>query len=193
MRSAFFLVLLSQAASFVRCQNDTAPNGCRKLHTDIDWPALEVWQAALPGVVQGNSSDSNGPLPDYRFRVENACDVQTAVNFAREHNIRLTVITTGHDQQGRSDAGSGLIIDMSNLRGVRVLDSFVPTIQGAKSPDHNAPPNVIVPKEGVQAAVTFGPAVAGLALNYAVHNSSLFTVSGAAGKLSYSHRWGINI
>jgi hypothetical protein len=183
MKSFFLLYVLSNLHSLTLGQNTTAPVGCRKLHTDSDWPAAEVWQAALPGVVAGNSSDANGALPDYRFRVKDATDVQAAVNFARENNIRLTVITTGHDQQGRSDAGSGLIIDLSNLRGVRVLESFVPTEQGAESPDHNAPPNVIVPKDGVQAAVTFGPAVAGLALNYAVHNSSLWTISGAAGKI----------
>lgn len=183
MKSLFLLSLLSQLPSLVLSQNITATAGCRKLNTDIDWPTLDVWQAALPGVVAGNGSDANGPLPDYRYRVSNAADVQAAVNFAREHNIRITVITTGHDQEGRSDAGSGLIIDLSNLRGVRVLESFEPTEQGAESPDPNSLPNIIVPKEGVQAAVTFGPAVAGLALNYAVYNSSLWTISGAAGEL----------
>lgn len=63
-----------------------------------------------------------------------------------------------------------------------MLESFEPTMEGAQSPKIGEEPNVIVPKEGVQAAVTFGPAVAGLALNYAVWNSSLWTISGAAGK-----------
>lgn len=40
--------------------------------------------------------------------------------------------------------------------------------------------NVIQPKEGVQSAVTFGLARAGLSLNYTLGESGLFSVSGAA-------------
>lgn len=162
----------------------TAPPGCRKLNVDSDWPAHEVWEAALPGVIHGNGSDVHGNKPDYCLRVRNNCDVEDAVKFAAKHNIRLSVITTGHDQLGRSDAGSGLIIDLSMLTGVRVLESYEPTEQGVEPLDHDAAPNVIVPRDGTQAAVTFGSAVAGLALNYAVSMSDLYTMSGAAGRSS---------
>jgi len=179
MKSIYFLHLFVQLPTFVLAV--TAPAGCRKLKTDDDWPTPEDWKARLPAVVPNNITDGGDINPDYRFQVQSACDVEAAMKFATDNNIRLTVITTGHDQEARSDAGSGLIIDLSQMRGVRVLESFTPTLYGAQSPDHNAPPNVIVPKEGVQAAVTFGPAVAGLALNYAVANSSLFTMTGASG------------
>lgn len=138
--------------------------------------------AALPSVIQNNVTGSGGPSPDYRIQVQSACDVQGAVQSATGNNIRLSVITAGHDQQARSDAGSGLLVDLSMLRGVRVLESCAPTEQGAESLDHNAPPNTIVPKEDVQAAVRISPAAVGLGLNYTVANSSLFTVNGAAGK-----------
>lgn len=85
------------------------------------------------------------------------------MKFATDHNIHLSVITTGHDKKGRNDAGSGLLIDLSLLKGVRVLESFTPTERNAENPDHNAPPNVIIPSPGVQATIAFGPAVAGLA------------------------------
>ncbi|RDW74888.1 hypothetical protein BP6252_06030 [Coleophoma cylindrospora] len=163
-----------------------------RLSVYSDWPTPEVWEEALPGVEKTNGTDAEGTIPDYRFRVKNACDVQAAVKFAALHNIRLTVITTGHDQQGRSDAGSGLLIDLSQLRSVRVLESFTPTQEGVESPDPNVGPNVITPIPGVQAAVTFGPAVAGLALNYAVSPSNLFTVSGAAATVAISGGWGQN-
>lgn len=159
-----------------------APIGCRKLSTDRDWPAPEAWQAGIPGVILQNGSDVHGSLPDYRIRAKSISDVQAAVRFASEHNIRLSVITTGHDQLGRSDAGSGLLIDMSLMNKVNVLESFSPTAQGARSPNYTIEaPNKIVPREGVQAAVTFHPGVTGLALNYAVAPSGLFTTSGAAG------------
>ena len=184
MKSIFVLHLIAHLPAFVLSSNSTiAPIGCRKLSTDSDWPAPGVWKAAIPGVIHTNGSDAHGPLPNYRIRVQDTCDVQAAVKFATKHNVRLTVITTGHDQLGRRDGGSGLIIDLSLMNKVEVLESFTPTKNGAASPNYTVDaPNVIVPKDGVQASVTFGPAVVGLALNYAVSPSGLFTTSGAAGK-----------
>lgn len=162
--------------------NAQTPIGCRKLSTDQDWPSIEVWEAAIPGVVRQNGSDAHGGLPNYRIRAQSASDIQASVRFASKHNIRLSVITTGHDQLGRSDAGSGLIVDLSLMNKVNVLESFTPTKKGAAGPGHTIEaPNVVVPEEGVQAAVTFHPGVTGLALNYAVAPSGLFTTSGAAG------------
>lgn len=185
MKSIFLWHLLPCLPGLTLGQNSTTtPTGCKKLNTDTDWPAPEVWQAAIPGVIPGNTGDANGPLPDYRIRAQNVADVQNAVKFAAANNIRLTVITTGHDQLGRSDAGSGLIIDLSMLKGARVLESFTPTEQGAESVDYTSEANIITPNPDCQAAVTFGPAIAGLALNYAVALSGLFTLSGAAGKYS---------
>lgn len=179
MKSLILVQILSILPSAI---GTTAPSGCRKLANDSDWPPLSAWQSAIPGVILNTDTDpSNSSLPNYRIRAHNASDVQNAVKFAAAHSIRLSVITTGHDQLGRSDAGSGLLIDLSELKGVRVLESFEPTTEGAESPDPSGVPNTIIPKEGVQAAVTFGPAVAGLALNYAVNGSGLFTMSGAAG------------
>ena len=179
MKLALIFSVVSQLCSLGL--STTAPAGCRLLPTDEDWPAQEVWEASLPGVIKTKGSDANGPLPDYRLRVQNNSDVQAAMKFAAKYNIRLSVIATGHDQLGRSTAGSGLLIDLSLLAGVRLSESYTPTITGLEDLDHRAAPNVINPIPGVQAAVTYGPAVAGLALNYAVAPSNLFTLTGAAG------------
>lgn len=178
--------LLSPSAGGTPLNTTTTPPGCRKLNTDIDWPPREVWEEFLPGVIPTPGSDAYGPLPDYRLQVKTVSDVQNAVRFATKHNIRLTVLTTGHDQLARSDAGSGLIIDLSLLNGVRVSESFTPTEEGLPFVEPGTEVNIITPKDGVQAAVTFGPARAGLPLNYAVGQSGLFSVSGAAGKCSDS-------
>ncbi|EXK25037.1 hypothetical protein FOMG_18279 [Fusarium oxysporum f. sp. melonis 26406] len=171
----------------------TTPIGCLKLSTDHDWPSPKVWEDAIPGVIRQNGSDTYGGLPNYRIRAESTSDIQAAVRFASKYNVRLSVITTGHDQLGRSDAGSGLIIDLSLMNKVRVLGSFTPREKGAVSPGYTVEaPNVIVPKDGVQSAVTFHPGVTGLALNYAVAPSGLFTVSGAAGGVAVAGGWGQN-
>lgn len=183
MKISFLTQLFGLAllASQPTCATN-APKGCRKLPTDSDWPSPEVWEAALPGVLRGNDSDANGHLPNYRLRAECAEDVQAAVKFAAKHNIRLSVITTGHDQLGRSDAASGLLIDLSLLKGVRIQESFKPTKEGLSPLNHTEEANVITPKPGAGGVVTFGPAVAGLALNYALAPSGLFATSGAAGR-----------
>lgn len=160
----------------------TAPAGCRKLNTDTDWPTQAQWEAALPGVVATNGSDEHGSLPDYRLQARSVEDVQAAVRFAREHNVRLSVLTTGHDQLQRSDAGSGLLIDLSLFQGVRAMPSYTATNEGLPFVGLDTEAEAIELVEGEQAAVSFGPALAGLPLNYAVSKSGLFTTSGGAGK-----------
>lgn len=176
--------LLSASSRGTILNTTITPPGCRKLNTDIGWPSRDVWENSLPGIIPTPGSDAYGPLPDYRLQVKTVSDVQNAVRFAARHNIRLTVLTTGHDQLARSDAGSGLIIDLSLFNGVQVSESFTPTEEGLPFIEPGTEVNIITPKDGVQAAVTFGPARAGLQLNYAVGKSGLFSVSGAAGKCS---------
>lgn len=156
--------------------------GCRTLPTDTDWPTLEEWQAAIPGVQAENNSDSLGPLPDYRIRATSYSDVQAAVKFAAENNVRVSVITTGHDQLGRNIAGSGLLIDISLLQGARVSPSFEATVDGVERLCGNESVQTITPTPGVQAAVTFNPASNGFKLNTALDTSGLFLVGGTHGK-----------
>jgi hypothetical protein len=48
--------------------------------------------------------------PAYVVNATTAAHVQAAVNFAREHNVRLSVKNTGHDVPGRSNAPGALSI-----------------------------------------------------------------------------------
>ncbi|MFK7958100.1 MAG: FAD-binding protein [Lysobacterales bacterium] len=49
-----------------------------------------------------------------------AADVQTAVRFARDHNLLLAVKCGGHSASGKSSCNQGLQIDLSKFHGVRV-------------------------------------------------------------------------
>jgi hypothetical protein len=49
-----------------------------------------------------------------------AADVQSAVRFAREHNLLLAVKCGGHSASGKSSCDQGLQIDLSKFHGVRV-------------------------------------------------------------------------
>ncbi|KAK2804805.1 hypothetical protein FQN51_001447 [Onygenales sp. PD_10] len=158
----------------------TAPAGCRLLNTDSTWPLLDAWEAALPGVVAGNDTEA-AIRPDYIFAAEDVPAVQAAVKFAAQNNIRLSVVNSGHDFLGRNDAPSGLSLDISMLKGLKVLESFTPSEAGAESPSGDV--NVIAPVAGQQAAVTFGAGYGTQELNEAIDPSKLFTLGAAHGSV----------
>lgn len=74
------------------------PAGCKALLSDKQWPADAVWRKAFPGVFRKLKGTE---APDYMVQAKSVQDVQNVVNFARDHNVRLTIITTGHDFGGR--------------------------------------------------------------------------------------------
>jgi FAD/FMN-containing dehydrogenase len=170
-------LLAVSAASHAAPNGTTTPEGCRKLKSDTDWPTLTAWKASIPGVIAGNAGPQG---PDYRIQAKDFAEVQNAVKFATKNNIRVTIITTGHDQIGRSDSSSGLLIDLTKLNGINVLESFKPTTKGAESPK-TSKANIITPKPGVQAAATIGPAVSTQQLNDALSPSKLLSMGATHG------------
>ena len=52
-------------------------------------------------------------------RPSTAEEVATAVRFAREHDLEITVRSGGHSAAGLSGANGGLLVDMSAMRGVQ--------------------------------------------------------------------------
>jgi heat shock protein HslJ len=79
-----------------------APPGCKKLPKDADWPAETVWKAELPGVMARGPQIANATLPDYSYQARTVEQVQKAVKFVAENNIRLSILNSGHDFIGRS-------------------------------------------------------------------------------------------
>ena len=51
---------------------------------------------------------------------KSVADVQAAVKFARAHGVLLAVKCGGHSASGQSTCDRGMMIDLQNLRGVRV-------------------------------------------------------------------------
>jgi FAD/FMN-containing dehydrogenase len=65
----------------------------------------------------------NGMIDRYPaliVRVHGTADVVTAVNFAREHGLRLAIRGGGHNVAGNVMCDGGLVIDLSLMRGVFV-------------------------------------------------------------------------
>jgi FAD/FMN-containing dehydrogenase len=58
--------------------------------------------------------------PGIIVRCEGAADVITAVNFARDHDLRVAVRGGGHNVAGNAVSEGGMVIDLSRMRSVRV-------------------------------------------------------------------------
>src|SRR5262249_57744856 len=62
----------------------------------------------------------------YAVAAESPADVAVAVNFARDHGLRLVVKGTGHDYLGRSNAAGSLLVWTHAMRKIESHDAFVP-------------------------------------------------------------------
>jgi FAD/FMN-containing dehydrogenase len=69
--------------------------------------------------------------PGLVVRCSGTADVVTAVNFAREHGIEVTVRGGGHSIAGLSSTEGGMLIDLSAMRAVEVdPDARIARVQG---------------------------------------------------------------
>ncbi|EGN97606.1 hypothetical protein SERLA73DRAFT_110899 [Serpula lacrymans var. lacrymans S7.3] len=67
-----------------------------------------------------------GSVPVVGVDAREPSDIQAAVNFAVEHNLRLVVKNTGHDYLGRSTARGSFMIWTHNMKNITYNSSFVP-------------------------------------------------------------------
>ena len=72
----------------------------------------------------------------YAVAAKTAADVSAAVNFAREHNLRLVVKGGGHSFHGTSNAPDSLLIWTRAMNDIALHDAFVP--QGCSTPPQPA-------------------------------------------------------
>jgi hypothetical protein len=82
----------------LKANSSEAPANCKLLPSDRGWPSDQIWKTAFPGIFKKLKGTVG---PDWMFQAQNIADVQKAVNFARDHNVRLTIISTGHDFHAR--------------------------------------------------------------------------------------------
>ncbi|MBI3283589.1 MAG: FAD-binding oxidoreductase [Burkholderiales bacterium] len=61
----------------------------------------------------------------YALAAKNTADVVAAVNFARQHHLRLVVKGGGHSYQGTSDAPDSLLVWTRHMNDVRLHSDFV--------------------------------------------------------------------
>jgi FAD/FMN-containing dehydrogenase len=107
------------------CRSDAAGEACAAAMRNSTNP---FYLQDQPGGTQSAGwlgAWSAAPSP-YAVAAEGAADVVEAVNFAREHRLRLVVKGTGHDYLGRSNAPDSLLVWTHKMRHVSMHDAFVP-------------------------------------------------------------------
>ena len=72
----------------------------------------------------------------FAVAAKTAADVAAAVNFAREHNLRLVVKGGGHSLLGTSNAAASLLIWTRVMDDITLHEAFVP--QGCNTPPQPA-------------------------------------------------------
>ncbi|KAJ3876731.1 FAD-binding domain-containing protein [Lentinula edodes] len=77
-----------------------------------------------PANVTQSCGQGSGDVPLFAILAESASDIQAGVNFARDHNLRLAIKSSGHDYLGRSTARNSLLISTHKLQNISLVDNF---------------------------------------------------------------------
>lgn len=90
--------------------------------TSVMWP-LYQGRTCMP---TDDPSDvcTLGGYPSYAVAVTNVAQIQLAINFARNANLRLVVKNTGHDFNGKSAGAGALSIWTHKLKSIKYLSSY---------------------------------------------------------------------
>src|SRR5262245_43165690 len=118
LRHAVHGRLLKVESPLAACQ--TAPEGaaCTAVVTQLHNPYYLGEQPALTQSSGWLDAWTSAPSV-YAVAVATTADVIAAVNFAREHHVRLVVKGGGHSYQGTSNAADSLLLWMRPMHGMR--------------------------------------------------------------------------
>ncbi|KAL4265464.1 oxygen-dependent FAD-linked oxidoreductase family protein [Pleurotus pulmonarius] len=80
--------------------------------------------ACIPTADPTSGNCTQGTYPVYVVDARKTSDIQHAVNFARNHNIRLVIKNTGHDFAGKSAGLASLSILTHHLKNIAFIDHY---------------------------------------------------------------------
>lgn len=86
------------------------------------WPLFEG-RTCLP-TTNASASCTVGGYSSYAVNVSNVAQIQLAVNFARNADIRLVIKNTGHDFNGKSTGAGALGIWTHNLKDIEYYENY---------------------------------------------------------------------
>jgi hypothetical protein len=91
-----------------KAERDTS-TGCKTFKTDSNFPSQAEWMA-----VSSSMKTSEGPgRPDYHFTALSSADVVASMKFVAKHNLRISILNSGHDFLGRYENYIIYILDVN--------------------------------------------------------------------------------
>ena len=116
--------LIEVSPLLTACTADAHGSACQDTLRNLRNPFYIGDQAG--GTQVSGWLDAWTPAPSaYAVRARHAADVAAAVNFARDHRLRLVVKGTGHSYLGTSNAPDSLLIWTRPMNEVVLHDAFV--------------------------------------------------------------------
>jgi FAD/FMN-containing dehydrogenase len=171
------------------CADDPDGASCHELFKALKNPYAIGDDAALTQTCGWLDAWTARPSA-YAVAAETTGDVVAAVNFAREHNLRLVIKGGGHSYLGTSTAPDSLLIWTHRMNSIVLRDDFVPSGCAPQTPP--------------QAAVTIGAGAIWMhAYNEVTTKAARYVQGGGCGTVgvagliqgggfgSYSKRYGI--
>ena len=121
--------LVQVQSAFTVCEPDAGSAACGDLFQSLTDPFYIDQSVNLTQTLGWIDAFTSEPSA-YAVLAASSADVSAAVNFAREHNVRLVVKSGGHSYLGTSNAPDSLLIwTRPNMQAIELSESFVP--QGA--------------------------------------------------------------
>jgi len=121
--------LVQVHSAFTVCEPDAGSAACTDLFQNLLDPFYIDQSVNLNQTLGWIGAFTSEPSA-YAVLAASSADVAAAVNFAREHKVRLVVKSGGHSYLGTSNAPDSLLIwTRPNMAAVEIVNSFVP--QGA--------------------------------------------------------------
>ena len=128
------------------CYSASAPSGnCSEVIANY---GNNIWRSDQPGAMQFSNYEvfifpnktisacyfnttlgvpcGQGSVPPVGVDARSVTDIQAAVNFVREHNLKLVVKSTGHDLLGRSTARGSFLIWTHRMKDMSYNSTFLP-------------------------------------------------------------------
>ena len=127
--------LIKVESPLAACADIADTPACQELLRNLRNPFFlgdQVWATESTGWVDAWMSAPSV----YAVAAKSAADVAAAVDFAREHNLRLVVKGGGHSYLGTSNAPDSLLIWTRAMNEIALHDAFVP--QGCTTPPQPA-------------------------------------------------------
>ncbi len=118
--------LVQVQPAFAVCEPDAGSSACADLFQNLADPFYIDQSVSLTQTLGWLDAFTSEPSA-YAVLAASSADVAAAVNFAREHKVRLVVKGGGHSYVGTSNAADSLLIwTRPNMQAIEVSDSFVP-------------------------------------------------------------------